>query len=81
MYICIYDLNINVCVEDEIHILLKCPLYDDVRSNLLSDIHDTGMSLQKQFIQILSCPEQQAALAKCIFRIVERRNIFKKWDL
>ena len=49
-------------VEDEIHILLKCPLYDDVRSNLLSDIHDTGMSLQKQFIQILSCPEQQALL-------------------
>ena len=67
--------NQNV-IEDEIHVLLQCPLYDDIRSNL-TNIHNTGMSLLDQFISILSCSEQQALLGKCIFRIMERRDIFK----
>ncbi len=25
-------------IEDEIHILLQCPLYDDVHSNLLQNV-------------------------------------------
>ena len=64
-------------VEDEIHVLLQCPLYDDLRDNLVKNIPNTGMSLIDQYILLLSKTEIQAPLGKCIFRIMERREIFK----
>ena len=68
--------NDNI-IEDEIHVLTQCPLYDDIRANLIKCFTDTGMSLMDQFLYLLSCSEQQAALAKCIYRSMKRRDIFK----
>ena len=63
--------------ENEVHILLQCPLYDDLRYNLMQHINDTDMSQMEQFNTLLSNPELQALLGKVTFKIMERRDIFK----
>ena len=46
-------------VEDESHVLMYCPLYDDIREQLTLSINDINPSLQDssvqdQFIQLMS---------------------------
>ena len=63
----------NTNVEDEVHLLLQCPAYDDLRENIVLYISDVRLSLKDQFCSLLSNTEIQAALGKCVFRIMERR--------
>ena len=66
--------NMN-CIEDERHLLLECPLYDDLRSPLEQFIPDINASIHDQYCSLLSNPDIQALLAKCIFSIMKRRSI------
>ena len=66
-------------IEDEIHFLLECPLYDDLRSNLLlylcNDFVEND-NLKDQYCCLLSNPNIQAELGKCVFKMIERRKLF-----
>lgn len=64
-------------IENEIHVLLQCPLYDDLRANIIRNLPNTEMSVFEKFTMLLSNQELQAPLGKCVFRIMERRDIFK----
>lgn len=67
----------NENIENEVHVLLECPLYDDIRHPLLEYLHDTDLTVLQKYYLILSKPELQALIGKCIFRIMERRDIFR----
>ncbi len=64
------------CIEDEVHLLLQCPLYDDIRSIITKHVTDTTMSFKDQFCSLLSNPDIQADLGKCVFRMMNRRQLF-----
>lgn len=75
-------LHLRICrqcdmntIEDEVHLLLECPLYDDIRSGIIQHI-DTTVSPKDQFCSLMSSPDIQAVLGKCIFNIMKRREIF-----
>ena len=77
-------LNQRICqfchmnsVEDEIHLLLECPLYDDIRFTVTRYVQDNTTSLKDQYICLLSNPNIQAELGKCIFSIMKRRALFQ----
>ena len=63
-------------VENEIHLMLECPLYGDLRENILLHVNSAGMTLNDQFSTLLSNTEVQAKLGKCGFRIMERGRCF-----
>ena len=68
--------NMN-CVEDEVHLLLACPLYDDLRSMVTQYIQDSSCSLKDQYCFLLSNPNIQAELGKCVFNIMTRRTLYE----
>ena len=46
-------------VEDESHVLMYCPLYDDIRNELMATLNETNpsfqdLSVQDKFIQLMS---------------------------
>ena len=48
-------------VEDESHVLMHCPLYDDIRNQFILDVNNINpsfqdLSLQERFIQLMSNP-------------------------
>ena len=48
-------------VEDKSHVLMHCPLYDDIRNQLILDVSKINpnfqdLSLQERFIQLMSNP-------------------------
>ena len=48
-------------IEDEFHVIMQCPLYDDVRSSYLNSIdvlsHEFNeLTLEHQLIEIMSSP-------------------------
>ena len=67
--------NLNV-VEDEVHLLMECPLYDDIRSTIQHHISNVTQSLKDQLCSFISNPNIQAVLGKCIFKIMKRRELF-----
>ncbi len=65
-------------VENEIHLLLECPLYDDIREDLLEKLseEDCNLPLKDQYCLLLSKNDIQADLGKCIFKMMKRRKLF-----
>ena len=67
-------------IEDEVHILLQCDLYNDLRYKLLkhmlflNDAFNTLSPLDK-FISIMKTKSAQYMLAKYIFDMFKRRKI------
>ena len=48
-------------VEDESHVLMHCPLCNDIRNQLILDVNNINpsfqdLSLQERFIQLISNP-------------------------
>ncbi len=66
------------CIEDEIHLLLECPMYNDLREKIISSIEDRNLDFKNQYYSLLSNTNIQADLAKCIFNIMRRRDLFCK---
>ena len=60
-------------VEDETHILLQCPIYDDLRQRLLIHI-DADSLIKDQYCSLMTNNEIQAELGKVVFNIMERRS-------
>ena len=71
-------------IEDELHFLIICPLYDEERATLfqqcrINSIHfDTTLNNQQKFIFIMSneCPIVVENLAKYVFNSFKIRNTF-----
>ena len=67
-------------VEDESHVLMYCPLYDDIRDQLTLSINDINLSLQDssvqdQFIQLMSNPIYYRVVSKAICYILNKRRL------
>ena len=67
-------------VEDESHVLMYCPLYDDIRDQLTLSINDINPSLQDssvqdQFIQLMSNPIYYWVVSKAICYILNKRRL------
>ena len=63
-------------VENEIHLMLGFPLYDDLRGNYLQHLNNAGITLNDKFSTLFSNTEIQAELGKCVLRIMERLKCF-----
>ena len=66
-------------VEDESHVLMYCPLYDDIRDQLTLSINDINPSLQDssvqdQFIQLMSNPIYYRVVSKAICYILVKQT-------
>ena len=64
-------------VEDEVHILLQCPVYDDLREDfsiLIPGITQSGVDVFDQFISIMSNDDIQADVGNFIFKVMKRRE-------
>ena len=64
------------CIEDEVHFLLGCSLYDDLRYNILKYVKDMTMSLKDQYCDLLSNPDIRAELGKYVFNSMKRRSLY-----
>ena len=67
-------------VEDESHVLMYCPLYDNIRDQLTLSINDINPSLQDssvqdQFIQLMSNPIYYRVVSKAICYILNKRRL------
>ena len=67
-------------IEDESHVLMYCPLYDDIRDQLTLSINDINPSLQDssvqdQFIQLMSNPIYYRVVSKAICYILNKRRL------
>ena len=67
-------------VEDESHVLMYCPLYDDIRDQLTLSINDINPSLQDssvqdQFIQLMSNLIYYRVVSKAICYILNKRRL------
>ena len=70
--------NCNV-LEDEFHVLLKCTLYDDIRNVLFDEICNItsnflDLTMQEQFLEIMSNPRYYRIAAKVMYTILTRRH-------
>ena len=66
-------------VEDEIHVLLHCSMYDDIRDTLFADICNTkrdfcDLTVDSQFILIMSDPLYFKFVSKAMYCILNRRR-------
>ena len=73
---CFHCCNI---VEDEMHVILKCPIYESLRNNLIDEIRNLsidfdGFSDTDKLSFILSNPLVAKASAKTCHLILERRR-------
>ena len=58
-------------VEDKSHVLMHCPLYDDIRNQHILDVNKINpsfqdLSLQERFIQLMSNPIYYCVVSKTI---------------
>ena len=79
--IALQDRKCKMCtlntVENEIHLLLECPLYDDIRDDILHNFIDKDIvNITDQYCLLLSNPNIQAKLGKCIYAMMRRRRLF-----
>ena len=66
-------------VEDEIHVLLHCSMYDDIRDTLFADICNIkrdfcDLTVDSQFILIMSDPLYFKFVSKAMYCILNRRR-------
>ena len=66
-------------IEDEFHVIMQCPLYDDVRSSCLNSIHVlchefNELTLEHQFIEIMSNPLYYRIASKFMYDILNKRR-------
>ena len=75
----------NLCssntVEDEVHFLLKCSLYSDLRRPLLLKAQGCNtdfplLSLKEQFIFIMNHVKMQRVLTSTLSTMFRRRKLF-----
>ena len=64
-------------VEDEIHFLLACPMYDEIRENLLPSqkLNNHVWATEEKFVQIMSDFDNIKATAKYIYLAFAERQI------
>ena len=64
-------------VEDEIHFLLACPMYDKIRENLLPSqkLNNHVWATEEKFVQIMSDFDNIKATAKYIYLAFAERQI------
>jgi hypothetical protein len=73
--------NCSKSVENEIHVILFCPLYDDLRATLLNEciiidhVFNTFNDQHKRSF-VLSHPGIVRKTAKILYLILERRKTF-----
>lgn len=77
--------NCNDCVENELHAIFQCPLYDDIRYNLLQKALDTHpgfdiLNNTQQLNILMANAGLQRDLAKICYEIFERRKSFLHMD-
>ena len=68
-------------IETEMHVLLECSLYDDLRNTVLkkanlSNALFSSMNMEDRFIYILSSKEMIRVTAKACFNILQRRMFY-----
>ena len=61
------------------HVLMHCPLYDDIRNQLILDVNNINpsfqdLSLQERFIQLMSNPIYYRVVSKAICYILNKRR-------
>ena len=66
-------------VEDEIHVLLHCSMYDDIRDTLFADICNIkrdfcDLTVDSQFIRIMSDPLYFKFVSKAMYCVLNRRR-------
>ena len=68
-------------VEDEIHFLMVCPLYTDIRYELFLKASETilnfnMMNMTDKFISLMNCGQIQSSLAHTLHKFCIRRKRF-----
>ena len=66
-------------IEDEVHVLLSCTLYDDLRYELLEHMNNLSDDFRHvptltKFCRILTTNSAQVILAKFIYNMIKRRK-------
>ena len=68
-------------VEDEIHVLLECPLYNEVMSELIqyaqtANVNFNSLTKLCKFVFLFNSPNMIRSCAKACFLILQRRTLF-----
>ena len=63
----------NNDIEDEVHLLLQCPIYDDLRQNVIG-LLNPDLCFKDQFCSLMTNTNIQAVLGKLVFSIMQRRS-------
>ena len=68
-------------VEDEIHVLLECPLYNEIRSELIqyaqiANVNFNSLTKLDKFVFLFNSPDTIRSCAKACFLILQRRTLF-----
>ena len=66
-------------VEDEFHVIMHCSLYDEIRTQLFSEINNISdqfpmLSTNVQFLQIMSNPQYYRSASRAMHNILNRRR-------
>ena len=66
-------------VEDECHVIIHCSLYDDIRTQLFTEINNISdqfpmLSTVVQTLQIMSNPQYYRSASRAIHNILNRRR-------
>ena len=72
-------------VEDEFHVLMKCPLYRDARDicfNSISAVSEVFADLpqESQFIELISNPLHYKIISKFMYTILNQRRYLLHWS-
>ena len=82
-YVMEQDRHCSFCgpghIEDETHVMVSCPLYDDLRHGVFNDIfqHDTNFFSKddtNKLITLMNCQELVRDMAKLSYEILKRHN-------
>ena len=66
-------------VEDEYHVIMHCSLYDDIRTQLFTEINNISdqfpmLLTDVQFLQIMSNPQYYRSASRAMHNILNRRR-------
>ena len=66
-------------VEDECHVIMPCSLYDDIHTQLFTEINEISdqfpmLSTDVQFLQIMSNPQYYRSASRTMHNILNRRR-------
>ena len=66
-------------VEDECHVIMRCSLYVDIRTQLFTEIsnisdHYPTLSADVQFLQIMSNPQYYSSASRAMHNILSSRR-------